>query len=100
MGHLFEFCWLPRRDHLKSPMAIREVDRQILAAATLPGGVPDESTHELIAGRDVGDNMAGGPSLAQSSLGPAACGYRIDRLQIPASGLSQPAGLCFHLGYL
>src|SRR5947207_15138799 len=81
-------------------MAIGEVDRQILAAATLPGGVPDKSAHELIAGRDMGDDMASGPSLAQSSLGPAACGYRIDRLQIPTPGLGEPAGLCFHLGYL
>src|SRR5207247_5372872 len=90
----------PRRHHLEPPVAIGEVDRQILAAATLPGGVPDESTHELIAGRDMGDDMAGGPSLAQSSLGPAARGYRIDRLQIPTPGLGEPAGLCFHLGYI
>src|SRR5438046_9988031 len=81
-------------------MAIGEVDRQILAAATLPGGVPDKSAHELIAGRDMGDDMAGGPSLAQSSLRPAARGYRIDRLQIPVASLRKPSPLSFHLGYL
>ena len=81
-------------------MAIGEVGRQILATATFPGGVPYESTYQLIAGYDVGDDIGGGPSLAQRSLGPATGGERIDRLQVPVAGLSEPAWLCFHLAYL
>src|SRR5438132_12088251 len=81
-------------------MAIGEVDRQILAAAPLPGGVPNKAAYELIAGRDVGDDIGRGPSLTQSSVGPTASGKRIDRLQVPVARLGEPAWLSFHGDYL
>jgi len=64
-------------------MAIGKVDRQILAATTRPGGVPNQSAYELIAGRDVRDDMGSGPSLTQRRLRPATGGERVDRLQVP-----------------
>src|SRR6266568_6053920 len=81
-------------------MAIGEVDRQILATATLPGGVPNKAAYELIAGRDVGDDIGRGPSLAQGSVGPTSSGKRIDRLQVPVARLGEPAWLSFHRDYL
>src|SRR6266496_2762083 len=81
-------------------MAIGEVDRQILAAETLPGGVPNKAAYELIAGRDVGDDVGRGPSLAHSAVGPTASRKRIDRLQVPVARLGEPAWLSFHGDYL
>src|SRR6266568_5751182 len=81
-------------------MAIGEVDRQILAAAPLPGGVPNKTAYELVAGRDVGDDIGRGPSFAQSAVGPTASRKRIDRLQVPVARLGEPAWLSFHRDYL
>src|SRR6266702_5381307 len=81
-------------------MAIGEVDGQILAAAPRPGGVPNKAAYELIAGRDVGDDIGRGPSLAQSAVGPTASRKRIDRLQVPVARLGEPAWLSFHRDYL
>src|SRR5207247_5927297 len=100
MDHLSELGRLQGRHHLKPPMAIGEVDRQVLAAAPLPGGVPNQAAYELIAGRDVGDDIGRGPSLAQSSVAPTASGQRIDRLQVPVARLGEPAWLSFHGDYL
>src|SRR5260370_7157256 len=81
-------------------MAIGEVNRQILAAPILGGGVPHQSTDQLIAGHDVGNHIGSRPSLTQRGPGPAVSGARIDRLQVPVPGLTEPARLCFHLPYL
>src|SRR5207245_1966400 len=53
-----------------------------------------------IAGRDVGDDLPARPRLAERALPPAVGGHRVDRLEVPARRLREPAGLSFHLGYL
>ena len=100
MGGLLELSRLPGRERLKPPLAVGEVDRQILPGTIFSGGIEQDGSEKLVAGRNVGNHIRGGPSIAEGAPRPALGWERIHHLQIPAPRLSEPAGLRLHSVYL
>src|SRR2546423_907217 len=100
MGSRLDLGRLRGRECLKPPLAIIPVNRQIFAGAIRPGGVEDQSSKELIAGRDVSDDGCRVPRLAERRLYPTIFRQLVDRLQIPARRLGELADLLLHLGHL
>src|SRR5439155_27209699 len=89
---LLQPCRLPGRHRLKPLPAIGKVNGQIESSPIFSEGIHQHAQEELVAGGDVGDEVPGGPALAERGFRPAVIRDGIDGLEIPVARLPQPAG--------